>query len=246
MTDWLFDLGNTRLKAAPLLEDGRVGEVVAIAHAGGVLTAGLDAALPAHFRAAFVSAVTGPGLRLELAKALAGRCGRISFAGSAARLGRLVVGYPRPERMGVDRFLALLAASAEGGGPALVCGVGTALTVDLLDGTGRHRGGRIAPSPDLMREILHQRAAHLPLRGGHNTGFATDTADALASGCEGAALGLIEQSLSAAVRLLGEAPRLLLHGGGAARLQPALPDACLRPSLVLDGLARWAGGQPAA
>lgn len=246
MADWLFDLGNTRLKAAPLLADGSVGEVVAIAHTDGALASGLDAALPTRVRAAFVSAVAGPALRLELTKALAGRCGRVSFASTSPRLGRLVVGYPQPGRMGVDRFLALLAASADGDGAALVCGVGTALTVDLLDADGRHLGGRIAPSPDLMRQVLHQRAAHLPRDGGRNTGFATDTADALASGCEGAASALVEQSLAMATRELGATPRLLLHGGGADRLRATLPGASVRPSLVLDGLARWARVQAAS
>ena len=36
MAEWLFDLGNTRLKCAPL-EDGRVGEGFAVAHDGRAL-----------------------------------------------------------------------------------------------------------------------------------------------------------------------------------------------------------------
>ena len=78
---------------------------------------------------------------------------------------------------------------------ALVCGVGTALTIDLIDADGRHLGGRIAPSPTLMREVLHARAPQLPETGGDYVDFAADTEDALASGCEGAALALIERSL---------------------------------------------------
>ncbi|MCE7032010.1 type III pantothenate kinase [Lysobacter sp. GX 14042] len=245
MSEWLFDLGNTRLKAAPLRPDGGVGEVIALDHHDDGFEAALGDVLPARLEAAFVAAVTGPETRLRLARALGGRCGRISFAASAARLGRLVVGYPRPERMGVDRFLALLAASSDGGGPALVCGVGTALTVDLLDAGGRHLGGRIAPSPELMRQVLHQRAAHLPTQGGQYGVFATDTADALASGCQGAAVALVEQSMAEAVRRLEGTPRLLLHGGGAAALQPRLSGARPRPLLVLEGLAQWARMQSA-
>lgn len=75
-----------------------------------------------------------------------------------------------------------------GTGPVLVVGVGTALTIDPLDADGRHRGGRIAPSPRLMREALHARAAQLPVEGGRCAEFADDTDHALASGCEGAAL----------------------------------------------------------
>lgn len=245
MDVWLFDLGNTRLKCAPLRPDGSVGEVVAIDHGTGDFEGVLAAALPARIDTAFVSAVAGPGLRLRLARALAGRCGRLSFAATSGRFGRLVVGYPEPDRLGVDRFLSLLAASGDGGGPALVCGVGTALTLDLLDPGGRHLGGCIAPSPTLMRQVLHQRAAHLPEHGGRHVSFATDTLDALASGCEGAAVALIRQRLDEAGELLQGTPRLLLHGGGARALLPLLPDARPRPLLVLEGLAQWAQAQVA-
>jgi type III pantothenate kinase len=146
----------------------------------------------------------------------------------------------------VDRFLALLAAHARGTRSWLVVGVGTALTVDLLDRDGLHRGGRIAPSPRIMREALHAAAAHLPQQGGNYEEFAADTAAALASGCEGAAVGLIERSLREGAILLGETPALLLHGGGADALLPHLPEASHAPSLVLEGLGLWsqAGAPP--
>ena len=242
MRNWLFDLGNTRLKLAPLLPEGGVGETRAVAHDGD-FAAVLARVLPERIDVAHVAAVAGPALRLQLARALAGRCRRISFATSVPRLGRLVNGYPEPSRLGVDRFLALLAASADGGGAALVCGVGTALTLDLLDGEGRHLGGVIAPSPTLMREALHARAPHLPEAGGVAADFATATADALASGCEGAAAALVRHRLQAAEGLVQNAPRLLLHGGGADALRPLLPEAVPRPQLVLEGLAEWARAQ---
>jgi type III pantothenate kinase len=91
-----------------------------------------------------------------------------------------------------------------------------------------------------MREALHARAAILPIAGGIRIPFAADTTDALASGCEGAALALIADSLAAARERLGSAPALLLHGGGAPALQAALPGSLPTPSLVLQGLACWA------
>ena len=126
-----------------------------------------------------------------------------------------------------------------GEGPALVVGVGTALTLDLLDGDGLHRGGRIAPSPMLMREALHARAAVLPESGGSYAEFADDTDHALASGCEGAALALIERSLEHASGMLGATPALWLHGGGAQVLRDRLPPHRWVPDVVLRGLARW-------
>jgi type III pantothenate kinase len=154
-----------------------------------------------------------------------------------ASFGPLRIAYAVPAHLGVDRFLALLDAC--GNGPALVVGVGTALTVDLVDAAGCHRGGRIAPSPMLMRAALHARAPVLQVDGGAYAEFADDTVPALASGCEGAAIALVERSLAQATTLLGVAPALRLHGGGAVALRALLPAHVWVPDAVLRGIARW-------
>ncbi len=240
MSRWLFDLGNTRLKCAPLDDDGRLGQVHAIAHDGTRFEDDLAAVLPSRFADACVASVAPTGLRVALFDALVQRCGRISLACTQRRFGDVSIAYAQPARLGVDRFLALLGARAQGAGAALVVGVGTALTVDWLDADGRHRGGRIAPSPRLMREALHARAAHLPVAGGRYAEFADDTDDALESGCTGAALALVERSLQMAQAQAGATPRLLLHGGGSQALHARLPHAIDASALVLEGLARWA------
>ena len=89
------------------------------------------------------------------------------------------------------------------------------------------------------REALHARAPGLPDTGGSYAEFADDTDHALASGCEGAALALVERSLDRAQRLLGAAPALWLHGGGADALRERLPPHLWVPDVVLRGLARW-------
>ena len=243
MSAWLLDLGNTRLKCAPLHADGSRGATIAISHRETDIAAAMAEVLPARFEVAYVASVAGAELRVTVLDALASRCGRISLARTQTRFDPVVIAYPRPQQLGVDRFLAMLAAHAQADAAVLVCGVGTALTVDLLDRNGRHHGGLIAPSPTTMREALHARAPHLPLHEGEYCAFADNTADALAGGCDGAALGLIERSLEAARSRLGELPALLLHGGGAPALLPRLPTARCNPDLVLDGLAIWARGE---
>lgn len=239
MSIWLFDLGNTRLKCAPLV-DGRVGDVLALPHREADLTAALHAALPPRIDVAYVASVANDGLRVALLQALTARARRISLARTQAAFGGLRIAYAQPHKLGVDRFLAMLAAHARYDEAVLLCGVGTAITIDLIDAQGQHLGGRIAPSPALMREALHERAPQLALSGGIFSDFAADTEDALASGCEGAALALIESSRDAAQRLLGQRPRLLMHGGGTEELATRLPDAIRIGSLVLEGLAIWA------
>jgi len=239
MTAWLFDLGNTRLKCAPLIA-GRPGTAVALPHREEDVAGALAEALPDRIDVAYLASVAHCGLRVAVLQALAERSTRVSLARTQRAMAGVSIAYAQPHKLGVDRYLALLAVHARGEGPALLCGVGTALTLDLIDADGLHLGGRIAPSPTLMREVLHARAPQLPIEGGDYQEFASDTEDALASGCDGAALGLIERSLAAAQGRLGAAPRLLLHGGGAEALAPRLPNATLVASLVLEGLAIWA------
>lgn len=246
MKRWLFDLGNSRLKCAQVQDDGSVGEVIAFAHDESAFVKALQEVLPEHADSACLASVASPALTAAVVDALTARFQRISLARSSPQLAGVRIAYAEPARLGVDRFLALLAAHARGARSWLVVGVGTALTVDLLDRDGLHRGGRIAPSPRIMREALHGAAAHLPQQGGNYEEFAADTAAALASGCEGAALGLIERSLREGAILLGETPALLLHGGGGDALLPQLPEASHAPSLVLEGLGLWsqAGAPP--
>jgi type III pantothenate kinase len=234
--DWLFDFGNTRLKCAPLLGGGTAGDVRALSP---------DAFddLP-EGDVAYVASVAPEAARVALLDALTQRFDRIAIARTAPRFDALHIAYAHPHKLGVDRFLAMI--GARDAWPALIVGVGTGLTIDCVDAEGGHRGGRIAPSPTLMREALHARAAQLPPAGGAYVEFADDTEDALASGCEGAAIALVDRSLREAEHLLGVRPRLLLHGGGAEALQHHLAHVDPRPSLVLDGLARWAIAERAA
>lgn len=246
MNAWLFDLGNTRLKCAPLAADGSVGPSIALPHHHEDVAAAMAQHLPARIDVAYVASVARPELRVAVLEALVARCGRIAVARTQPRFGAVRIAYADPRKLGVDRFLAIVGAHARAQGAALVCGVGTALTVDLVDKDGLHRGGRIAPSPTLMREVLHARAPQLPEQGGHYADFAADTEDALASGCEGAGVALIAQSLEAAERVLGARPRLFLHGGGSEALAPHLHNATEVATLVLEGLAQWARVETAA
>ena len=238
MSSWAFDLGNSRLKAAPLV-DGAIGDVRASDHDGNTLSAMDLGGLPPRIGTAWIASVAPPGLTLALLDTLSARCQRVSMVRTQASMGGVRIAYREPAHLGVDRFLALLAAHARAAGPWLVVGVGTALTIDLLGADGVHHGGRIAPSPTVMRASLHARAAHLPLQGGDYVDFAQDTADALASGSEGAAHALIADSVRTARKRLGIAPTVLLHGGGASALRPRLPGAVLARDLVLEGVACW-------
>jgi len=144
-----------------------------------------------------------------------------------------------------NRFLAMVAAYADGYAPCVVAGAGTALTLDALTADGQHLGGLIAPGPQLMqRSLLDATARVRPERPGAVLELADNTADAVASGCWQAAAALIERFATRMAPTLGGLPTLILGGGDAAELQPllTLPVQMTRDG-VLRGLAVWANTQ---
>jgi type III pantothenate kinase len=233
---WLLDLGNTRLKLAPLHKGAR-GEVTALAHGED----DFEIALRAHFDAhdgdeAWLASVAPLDTTAHLRAVLQD----LGIEVQRVALGRLRVAYPEPSRLGVDRFLALLAASERDDGPWLLASAGSALTLDLLGADGGHLGGQIAPMPAQMRAALATRFTQLDLPEGEASDFACDTADAIASGARAAALGLLEHGWRRACALLGTEPTVLIGGGNAELLlQAEVPRAQAAPTLVLDGLARY-------
>lgn len=168
---------------------------------------------------------------------------------SAARAEGVRNAYREPWRLGSDRWVALIGARAAHPRHALcIISVGTAVTIDLLDARGRHRGGLITPGPSLMIDALLARTAGIRRRAGGaavtaDLGadpavfWARDTRSALRAGARHGTAALIAQARRAARALLKSAPRLLVTGGGAAAIAALLPAAIRHePDLVLKGL----------
>jgi len=145
--------------------------------------------------------------------------------------------YPQPERLGSDRWAALIGAHRHYSGDKCIVDAGTALTIDLLHANGQHLGGFIVPGNHSMISALQTNttlaaptaAALPPLAPG------TNTADCIRQGASGALAALIERVQH---QLGGSNGRLIISGGGAAHLLPWLPaDTLHQPDLVFHGLA---------
>lgn len=243
----LVDIGNSRVKWG-------------LASAGSLVTgtafATASASLPDEFERCWgelplariwVANVAGPEIGLALQIWSQARYGfEPRFIRSEARANGVVNGYDVPERLGVDRWAALVAAREACAGPACVADCGTAITLDVLDGEGRHLGGMIAPGVELMRQALTGKALGLANIAAEYRGvLARDTGAAMASGSIQAAAGLIERGLAEAARRLGCAPALLLCGGDADTIAAEFGAPCqLKPDLVLEGLLVIAGSEP--
>lgn len=154
-------------------------------------------------------------------------------------------GYSEPWRLGVDRWVALIGArQLFPDSPLCVINVGTALTVDLLDERGRHRGGAIIPGPALMTQSLIKQTAGIARRarggaGGGGRGlFARQTGAGLRQGARYASAAMIERAAEEATALLGARPLVVLAGGAAPAVAKVLRARYRRvDDLVLRGLA---------
>lgn len=239
----LIDLGNTRLKWA-LLDDGTMAARGAFEHGGNAIVPALerDAVLAdARIGRIVVASVAPLALDVDLETFVRQRFGiEPEFLSSPAAALGVRNAYAEPARLGIDRFLALVAAHASCARAQVLVGVGTASTLDALAEDGTHLGGWILPSPALMRHAIATRTARVGDVEGRLVDFADTTADALHSGILNATLAAIERFRANAARHLGTLPALLLSGGGADQIAALLPDAERRADLILDGLAAWA------
>ncbi|MCP1728500.1 type III pantothenate kinase [Natronospira proteinivora] len=153
--------------------------------------------------------------------------------------GGLQCAYAEPQRLGVDRWLAMQGAWARLESGFTVVDAGTAVTIDLVADDGRHQGGAILPGVAFMVESLVQGTTGIRPRpdDGPARYPARDTGAAVRAGSQMAVEGAVRQALHEATMLDCHGP-LLLTGGDAAVLAEMLRD--LSPwhleSLVFEGM----------
>jgi type III pantothenate kinase len=244
----LVDIGNTRIKWS-VLRGEKLGRQKALEHAG--LTArDLERQLFATRGITRVVAASVASGRLN--RLLAATCRRktgltCEFVASARNAAGLTTRYKEPWRLGVDRFMAVIAAyhiaRARG---ACVVDLGTAMTIDLVDPLGVHQGGAIVPGPELMVGSVLKNTVGIARRASGAAQakgmFALDTRAAIAQGARYAAAAVIDRAVSEAQRVLQRTPLVLLTGGAAVQIEPLLHCSYVSvPDLVLRGVALRCG-----
>ncbi len=220
-----IDMGNTRTK-------WRCGD-----EAGALPAPELPrpVAVPARVRVASVL-----GDRRGIAAEIRRRFGvEAEFATTSASLAGVCCGYREPHRLGVDRWLAVVAAWQRTRHALAVISVGTAACVDFVDADGRHAGGYIAPGLRLLADALDRRTADVrpDPHAAPRLEPGTDTQEAVAAGT----LLMLSAFVDAGIERLRSrsAPPVAVYltGGDAALLAPRLGrDVHCEPELVLEGL----------
>jgi type III pantothenate kinase len=251
----LFDAGNSRIKWA-LVRDGRLGRQQACALGEFARFTDWLRRAPVVERVVGVN-VAGPRFDEQLRAALRTAARPTpEFVVSSVQAAGVQNGYARPLQLGADRWAALVAAWHRAGCYRTVCAasIGTALTLDLVDQDGYHRGGLIAPGPALMLDGLLGRTADIAPRAASGAAgprrrprsaahqlvppLAAATQAAIEEGCLAAAAGFIDRTINQITRRLGVRPVLFVTGGASAAVVERLRSAC-KPceDLVLRGVA---------
>lgn len=241
MSVLLLDIGNSRLKwiAAAAL-DTALPAAQAIAHQGAPAEA--ITALAAQWvgespQTVCIAHVTGSTHEAALVQAVqqAWRC-TPSFARSMDECAGLKSAYADPTRLGVDRWLAMLALWTRTHAAFGVASAGTALTFDAVSDTGQHQGGVIAPGlfPMIDATLGHTRFAVGNMAAAFDSGLGRDTEACVRQGALHAAAGLLDRLATQ------HAGINVLAGGDASTLAAHLASPWqIEPDLVLHGLAAW-------
>ena len=250
----VIDIGNTRIKWARVV-NGRLAGVGSALHRGSLdaAFAALSAALPSGTTRAIVANVAGEPVAQRLTELLRERF-RIApelVATTTERFG-VRCAYTDPTRLGVDRWVGVLAAHRLTRGAACVVNAGTAVTFDAVDAQGLHLGGLILAGPRLLADALDRNTSNVgatlaagePPVGLDLLGKSTDAA--VAHGAMLALAGAVDRAIETVEAALVTRSTVFLTGGDAGALRGWLEtEVELRADLVLEGLALF-GADPAA
>ena len=164
----------------------------------------------------------------------------------------LTNGYDHPSRLGADRWVAMIGAHhrlrRQGiDKPCIVVMVGTAVTVEAIDASGKFLGGIILPGHGIMLRALESGTAGLHVPTGEVCDFPTNTSDALTSGGTFAIAGAVQRMVENITRHCGEAPECIMTGGAGWKVAPSMSVKVeLVESLIFDGLLEIASRRFAA
>ena len=153
-------------------------------------------------------------------------------------------GYQDASQLGVDRWVAMIAAKTQFSGDITVIDLGTAVTIDTIDEYGNHIGGQILPGLQLMLSSLDKKTDRitLPLISNDLTNmkinfWGDNTNDAIVFGACNAICGAIERAIIY-LQENGHSPTVILTGGDALIFKNLMKEGYThRPNLVLEGLA---------
>ena len=239
----LVDIGNSALKWT-LRENGTQGPGRSLPYPRDGVRALLDGAwggLSTRPDAVYVASVAGAEVEEGVRAFVRERWGLdTGFVQTRSSQCGVQNAYADPAQMGVDRWLAIIAAWARVHAACCVVNCGTALTVDGVDADGRHVGGAIIPGIQLMQSALAYGTARIPEtqdgRIPDHPGRSTE--ECVRLGTVIAAAAFVDRMAHVLSESLGREMRGIISGGAAGQVRAHLSTKFeYDPELVLNGLA---------
>ncbi len=234
----LVDIGNTRIKWGVdkngVIKTGQPIEYKQAGFRNDVYRHWLNLEAPQRLAISTVSTKEIAIQIIEIAKGLWPDI-NVLMAKSLATSRFVKNAYHQADKLGVDRWLGLIALQHYYPGNSCMVDCGTAITIDSLDASGQHLGGLISPGLQLMKHSLYQGTESLSfVHQNYSVGLSNCTESAIHSGTLYAAVGLIEK----AINDFCNCQTLVLTGGSAESLAQYLTiDSIIDPDLVLKGLS---------
>jgi type III pantothenate kinase len=186
-----------------------------------------------------VSSVRGEGFKIACSSLMTEKWHlQPEFAVSGKQGCGVVNAYSEPGKLGVDRWLSMLAAYHQEKTACCVVDCGTTITVDMVAADGQHQGGYIVPGLQLLRDTLAARSKALATERTDWSSLAPgiSTISALHNGILRSVLGFV-RDIERESRNAGALYQWYFTGGDAPVLLPHLDwEIRHEPNLVLDGL----------
>lgn len=238
----LVDIGNSRVKWATLDKTG-LSDSQSFLRAKTGIKASLNKAWKhlSDIDAVYVANVGGDKLAQQLSEWVQKSWDLTpQFVTSEKKRFGVINAYDEPEKLGIDRWLSLIAARQHARQAQCVIDCGTAMTIDIVSKTGQHQGGMILPGLSLMRSSLAANTDALTEELGEqefNT-LATNTFSAIHAGTLYSISATLERIINDLKQSFNDQVRFIITGGDAEQLLPLLPDDINHyPDIVMRGLA---------
>lgn len=155
----------------------------------------------------------------------------------------LAISLPEPGRVGIDRLVGAIAANQlrTANQAAIIIGVGSAITVDLVSAEGAFAGGAILPGIGMSARAMHEFTDQLPLVAYEELAeppsvLGTATATAMRSGLYWGAVGAMKELIARLSATVGRDAYLKSVRRTKKSVEPAEPGSgSVAPDIFLTG-----------
>ncbi len=162
----------------------------------------------------------------------------VNIVHSQEQFDKLTLSYKDSSSLGSDRFCAMLAAMKKfPDKPILVIDVGSAMTFDVVDRDGLHKGGLIMPGlKSLRKSFLKFEMSDLSI---HDSSLASDTSNAWKNGTQAMLVSAINDQINKFKVNFSDGV-VVICGGIVNEIKEDLPSSInFFDNLVLDGLESY-------